>query len=184
MSAAPPIPGSALSQDPSQHPVIYTLGYQALAPARVREIVLALDAVLLDCRFKPVSRIPGFGHRQLEKLMSGDNGEGGEDRESRYVRMGDMLGGHGHTTQSGLQALQPYADDRANCVLLCMEEHPADCHRHTLITGPHFPGALHIYRDRLFYAHELSRVEDGEIGYDELLSGSWDDWLKVLRTTT
>jgi hypothetical protein len=160
--------------------MIYTLGYQGLAPARVREIVLALDAVLLDCRFKPVSRLPGFGHRQLEKLMSSEDGE---NRESRYVRMGDMLGGHGHTTKSGLQALQPYADDRAHCVLLCMEEHPADCHRHTSITGPHFPDALHIYRDRMFFSRELSRVGAGEIGFDELLSGSWDEWLAVLSAT-
>lgn len=93
----------------------YTLGYQAIALARVREIVLALDAVLLDCRYKPVSRIPGFGHR------------------------------------------------------------------HTSITGPCFPGALHIYRDHLFFSSELSRVNAGEIGFDALMSVSWDDWLDVLR---
>jgi hypothetical protein len=91
------------------------------------------------------------------------------------------LCGHAHTTKSGIQALQHYADDQANCVLLCMEEHPADCHRPTSITGPHFPGALHIYRDRLFFSSELSRVDAGEIGFDALMSVSWDDWLDVLR---
>lgn len=170
--------------------VIYTLGYQALTPARVCEIVLVLDAVLLDCRFKPVSRIPGFGHRQLGKLMLPAPGGIGSDNEhqtqhhSRYVRMGDMLSGHGHTTASGIRALQPCADDQAACVLLCMEEHPADCHRHRDITGPHFRQAMHIYRDRLFTSAELSGIEAGQLPIEQLRSGDWDYWLELLVDPT
>ena len=161
--------------------MIYTLGYQAFAPTRVREIVLALDAVLLDCRFNPMSRMPGFGARQLEALMTPAPADLDPD-QPRYVRMGDLLGGRGHTTRAGVTALQPYAEDEAHCVLLCNEEHPVDCHRHSAITGPHFPQALHIYRNRLFYSSELDRVQQGEIGFVELFSGSWEEWLNVLRS--
>lgn len=161
--------------------MIYTLGYQFLTPERVREIVFALDAVLLDCRFKPVSRIPGFGGRQLESLMRPRTGDPGEDDgQARYLRMGEQLGGRGHTTRSGLKSLKPFADELANCVLLCKEEHPIDCHRHRDITGPHYPEAMHIYGDRLFYSRELSRVQEGEISFPDLRSGSWNDWMNAL----
>ncbi len=159
--------------------MIYTLGYQNLAPARVREIVLALDAVLLDCRFKPISRIPGFGARQLEALMQPQKGEP-KSNQPRYMRMGHLLGGRGHVTAGGIETLQPFDQDVANCVLLCLEEHPIDCHRHGDITGPQFPAALHIWRDRLFFSRDLSRVQAGEIDFPELASGSWNDWLEIL----
>ena len=107
--------------------MIYTLGYQALAPTRVPQIVLALDAVLLDCRFNPMSRMPGFGARQLEALTTPAPADLDPD-QPRYVRMGNLLGGRGHTTRAGITALQPYAEDEAHCVLLCKEEHPVDCH--------------------------------------------------------
>lgn len=80
--------------------MIYTLGYQALDPAGVRENVLALDAVLFDCRLKPMSRIPGFCRRQLEALMQAQPCEDDPHRV-RYVRMGHMLGGRGHNTDAG-----------------------------------------------------------------------------------
>lgn len=155
--------------------MIYTLGYQCLTPERLREIVLALDAVLLDCRAKPVSRIPGFGGRQLEALMRPHPGEA-----KRYLPMGDMLGGFGQVTEGGIASLQLYDDDLANCVLLCREEHPIDCHRHHAITGPHYPQAMHIYRDRLFFSRDLLRVQAGEIDFPDLASGSWADWLEIL----
>jgi hypothetical protein len=31
-----------------------------------------------------------------------------------------------------------------------MEEAPGDCHRHHAICGPHFPEAIHIFRDEQF----------------------------------
>lgn len=164
--------------------MIYTLGYEALTPRRVGSICTALDAVLLDCRFKPVSRIPGFGARQLEALMTLAPGEAGKldnPDQPRYLRMGHLLGGRGHVTPAGIKALKRFAQDEANCVLLCKEEHPIDCHRHRDITGPHYPGALHIWRDRLFFSSDLSRVERGELTMEQLPSGTWADWLQVLR---
>ena len=72
--------------------MIYTIGYQAITPERLAEFVEALDAQLIDCRFRPVSRKPGFGGAQLAKQF-GD----------RYRQRGDQLGGLGHTTAEGIE---------------------------------------------------------------------------------
>jgi hypothetical protein len=44
-----------------------------------------------------------------------------------------------------------------------MEEAPGDCHRHHAICGPHFPAAVHIFRDEQFTAKNAARcaVDDG-----------------------
>ena len=42
--------------------------------------------------------------------------------------------------------------------MLCAEEAPGDCHRHHDICGPHFPDAVHIFRDELFTAGALQEA--------------------------
>jgi hypothetical protein len=64
--------------------MIYTIGYQRLPLERLREIAEKLDAILIYCRFKPVSRKPGFGRRQLETLLG-----------TKYEWRGNELGGRG-----------------------------------------------------------------------------------------
>jgi hypothetical protein len=41
-----------------------------------------------------------------------------------------------------------------------MEEAPGDCHRHHAICGPHFPAAVHIFRDEQFTAKMLQDALD------------------------
>ena len=124
--------------------MIYTLGYSHLTPVRLSEIVCGLEARLIDCRFKSVSRRADFGGRQLAILLG-----------SRYEQHGNHLGGFGHVTPGGIEFLR---SAQGNLILLCMEEPPGDCHRHHSICAPHFPAALHIYQDELIAAGELQRA--------------------------
>lgn len=144
--------------------MIYTIGYQRLTADTLQAIVERLDARLIDCRLKPVSRKAGFGWRQLTARL-GD----------RYIRAGDSLGGLGQTTPAGIKWLVGQAWG-PNLVLMCMEEAPGECHRHHTICGPHFPEATHIYQDELVTAGELQRAIDTDTDYK--VTGSLSDLLQ------
>jgi uncharacterized protein (DUF488 family) len=140
--------------------VIYTIGYQCLTPTRLREVVLGLGAVLIDCRERPISRKPGFGFRQLQVLLPTDN----------YALAGHLLGGRGNVKQAGIDRLEQvyYRSKSKHCVLMCMEHHPADCHRHTDITGVHFPRALHIMDDMIHESGDLQAAIEGKRSYESI----------------
>jgi hypothetical protein len=146
--------------------MIYTIGYEKLSVDFLDRLLTALGATLIDCRFKPVSRKPGFGGNQLRERFG-----------ERYEQRGHQLGGRGNVTRAGIARLK--ADDRAGriLVLLCMEEAPGDCHRHHDICRPHFPSAIHIFDDELVTARELQRAIDDDDGY-ELHGGVADDLLR------
>jgi hypothetical protein len=133
---------------------IFTIGYARLRPRRLAEIATGLDATVIDCRVKPVSRIPGFGGRQLAQLLG-----------ARYEQRGDRLGGRGFTTAAGIAELRAERAEGRTVVLLCMEEHPKDCHRHLTICGPHFPEAVHIFRNELLTAAGLQAAIDADSDY-------------------
>lgn len=158
--------------------MIYTIGYQNLTPSRLQEIVTGLDAVLFDVRHVPRSRKAGFGGNQLQALLG-----------ERYVAQGEQLGGRGHVTKSGLCDVVQYQADfpgtgRArygspkHVILMCLEEAPGDCHRHSDICSAHFPDAIHIYQDELFTARALdTALQAGDdVEYD--LCGSLDDLIR------
>jgi hypothetical protein len=123
--------------------LIYTIGYQRLTSRRLEKIVGDLDAILVDCRYRPFSQRPEFSGDRLAEQFG-----------ARYQQRGHELGGHGHTTVDGIDRLRLDAE-RATLLLLCMEEAPGDCHRHHAICGPHFPAAVHIFRDEQFTAKTL-----------------------------
>lgn len=130
---------------------LYTIGYQALAPERLRAIAHGLDAIVIDCRLYPVSRINGYHKSHLQALLG-----------ARYEARGQQLGGirHGtsHTSAAGIAGIRADLAAGRNLILMCMEHAPGDCHRHQLIAAPHFPDALHIYEDELIRADELQRA--------------------------
>lgn len=95
--------------------MIYTIGYQRLSPPRLAAIVAGLGAVLIDVRYKPVSRKPGFGGNQLAALL-GD----------RYQQRGDRLGGFGRTSSAGIEELRRDQADKT-LLLMCQEHAPGDC---------------------------------------------------------
>lgn len=137
---------------------IYTIGYQALRPVRLFEIAKQLGATVIDCRYKPYSRVPGFDKPMLESLL-----------KTRYECHGHHLGGFGHVTAEGIAFIR---NSRRNLLLLCAEEAPGDCHRHTDICAPHFPHAIHVYRDELILTSALERAlrENREYALHGLLS--------------
>ena len=75
--------------------LIWTIGYQRLAPQRLRCLAEDLDAWVVDTRHVPVTRIRGYGKNQLRDLL-GD----------RYEWRGDELGGRGHVTGEGIGRLK------------------------------------------------------------------------------
>lgn len=140
--------------------MLFTLGYQALTPEQLLHTVKTLDAVLIDCRARPHSRKKGFGHHQLIELLA----------DVDYQFHGHHLGGEGNTLPSGIRSLRKYNGEGANAILMCMEHHPADCHRHIDIAGPHFPDAMHIMGGLAFRAGDLRDAMAGKIEYSAIHS--------------
>jgi hypothetical protein len=127
--------------------LIWTIGYQRLAPERLRYFAEALDATVVDTRHVPKTRIKGYGPRQLADLLG-----------ARYVLAGHMLGGRGHVTPGGVAWLKDQKDQGRNVILMCVCHEPGICHRHQDICAPHFPDALHIWEDEVIEAGELARA--------------------------
>jgi hypothetical protein len=138
--------------------MIYTVGYAGrLTPSRLVRLVEALDAVLIDCRYRAYSRRSEFSGSTLATQF-GD----------RYQWRGRELGGYGHTAPAGIERLRGYDMTGGNCILMCSEEAPGDCHRplrhlRPALSGsdPHFPrGDVHregaAGRDR--FRHGLRAV--------------------------
>ena len=141
--------------------MIYTIGYQALTPEQLLATVQLLGAKLIDCRENPRSRKKGFGSLQLGRLLA----------DVDFVWGGNVLGGRGNVTPAGIKGLRKYYQDEGpHCILMCMEDHPEDCHRHIDITGPHFPLALHIMNGYIFRSGDLQQALDGDISYAEIMS--------------
>jgi uncharacterized protein (DUF488 family) len=126
--------------------LVFTIGYARLSPARLKEISEGLDALVVDVRHVPRSRKAGFSKSHLIELLG-----------ARYSPMGHALGGRGNVTPSGIAAVAAYKQD---VILMCLEHHPEECHRHHDICAAHFPDAIHIVEDELFTARELSRTID------------------------
>lgn len=140
--------------------MIYSIGYAGLTPAELLATAKQLDATVIDVRFVPKSRMKGFGRLQIMALL-GD----------RYLWKGDVLGGiHGENkgpTSAGLKwltdnawAMTTEVTSRPNALLMCLEESPGECHRHSLIAVPLLKrgiDVLHIFRDELVTTSELKR---------------------------
>jgi uncharacterized protein (DUF488 family) len=125
--------------------MIYTIGYARLTPERLQALVERFDCLLIDVRGAPFSRKPGFSGKALRQcfgeryLFAGDRGLGNKN-------------GH-HVTEDGIALLRPFDDNKKrHAMLMCLEEEPWHCHRHSQICGPHFPAAMHIVGDDLFFA--------------------------------
>jgi hypothetical protein len=143
-----PVANRAGEAAPQGTGMIYTIGYQRLTSRRLERIVGDLNAILIDCRYRPFShRMEFSGHCLAEQFGT------------RYQQRGHELGGRGHTTSDGIDRLRLDAE-RATLILLCMEEAPGDCHRHHDICGPNFPDAVHIFRDQRFTAGVLQAAID------------------------
>lgn len=143
--------------------MIFTIGYDGagFTPYHLAKILDDANAVLIDVRIFPKSRLAGWGTNQLKAAIG----------ENRYIQRKDLGGGTEDKTE-GLDYLKNFDGlDKPNCVLLCKEQNPSECHRHYEIAEVqdsagkkhNFPHALHIYRDAIYRAEALSKLSNGEI---------------------
>ena len=115
--------------------MIYTIRYQEMTPEALRAIITKLNAILVDVRSSPRTRISGFGRKQLEATY-------GES----YRWAGDILGGRPPGVQrEGVELIRELDHGPRPVCLMCLEELPHNCHRHHTIALPHFPNAKHIF---------------------------------------
>jgi uncharacterized protein (DUF488 family) len=132
--------------------MIYSIGYQRLDIAQLDAILDELGADLIDVRAVPFSRRPEFRQAALRQRY-----------QARYIAAGHWLGGQPkgrethQTTAEGIAWLKQ-AGERKNVVIMCMEEHPGHCHRHSLICADHFPDALHVFQGQLYLASDLTQA--------------------------
>lgn len=102
--------------------MIFSIGYENLSTGGLEALVQTLDAVIIDCRAVPRSRKPGFGQRQLERLLG-----------KRYEAHGHHLGGRSKgagVQPSGIAMLRERKARGERLILMCMEAAPYSCHRH------------------------------------------------------
>ncbi len=138
--------------------MIYTIGYQHITPTELARIMKLVGATkLIDCRYRPQSRIQGFNRNQLADKF-GD----------QYITAGERLGGMGHTSAAGLAWLAGL--EKQNPMIMCLEAAPGDCHRHSAIAVPlfkkHKVDCTHIYEDTLVMASELDAAITEERDYE------------------
>ena len=127
--------------------MLYTVGYQRLPIKRLDDLVECLEIALLsDVRKRPFSHIPGYSSGALVARY-GD----------KYTMKGKVLGGGGNVTDEGIEWLEQ-ASKGKNVMIMCMEDFPIDCHRHTAICAPHFPEAVHYYDGQLFEAGAMEKA--------------------------
>lgn len=122
---------------------IYTIGYAGgMTPLAIRATAEELDALVIDVRSSPRSRIPGFGFKALHEVLGATYAQAPE--------LGGREDPDGKPFQEGIKRLRAYEGEHRHCLLMCLEHDPWMCHRHHTITAPHFPAALHLY-DGAFY---------------------------------
>ncbi|MBN1123021.1 MAG: DUF488 domain-containing protein [Anaerolineae bacterium] len=104
---------------------VYTFGYEKRKPEELLCEVERLDAVVIDVRFKPYSRVKGWGRKDLESML----GEryrwvqafGNEGYKSGSLALMDV--------EAGCREVAPLLEAGSNLILLCYEANPAECHR-------------------------------------------------------
>jgi uncharacterized protein (DUF488 family) len=128
--------------------MIYTIGYARLTPERLQALVERFGCLLIDVRGAPFSRKPGFSRSALMQRFG-----------ERYLFAGNLgLGNKNgyHVTEAGIALLRPfYRGKKRHAMLMCLEEEPWYCHRHSQICGPYFPAATHIVGEDLFLAKDI-----------------------------
>lgn len=150
---------------------IWTWGYQGATTADLLELCRKLRiTAVVDCRRKPMSRVPGFGGNQLKTLFD----EGQPGRPTVYVQRGDVLGGTPASMQTAdglpppvapgeLARLRVEAERGGRMLLICQEHAPGECHRHHTVALPLARAGVtvrHVFEGELIDPIELQRALD------------------------
>ena len=126
--------------------MIFSIGYQALTQAQLVALASRLHATVVDVRGGVRRAKKGFLVSELARALG-----------PAYVWKGDVLGNKGGNCvrEEGLAWL---AAQTSNVLLLCLEEAPAECHRHSLIALPLASRGVrvhHVMGDEVVLAAEL-----------------------------
>jgi uncharacterized protein (DUF488 family) len=101
---------------------LYTIGYGGMSAGRLAKIVHALNAVLVDIRFRAASRKPEWNKGALTKLFG--------DRYLHLSSLGNELYRSGGVKIADYQAGKEMIESIAMpVVLLCACASPEECHR-------------------------------------------------------
>lgn len=103
--------------------MIYTIGYQKQTMGEVKAIMQAKDIdLLVDVRTWPYSRNPvkqEFNKNRLQEILKGS-----------YFWTGEVCGGKsGNPVSVGCINKIANLSSEQSLLLMCMENHPFDCHR-------------------------------------------------------
>jgi uncharacterized protein (DUF488 family) len=139
--------------------MIYTIGYQSIT---VADILLLMDnyniGLLIDVRSRPYSRKPEFNQNRLIDIFAAESTINRYGARG-YIWKGDVLGGKGpRIKDSAIEWLSGQTD---NVLLMCMENHPCDCHRYTEIgVRLHNMGvdSVHFLNGRAYTMDELKLI--------------------------
>lgn len=104
--------------------MIYTTGYYGHQPEALKALAAALDATVVDIRFMPASRVPGWRKQALQKLLG--------DRYLWLQAFGNIHYNDGQPIQiadmaAGVKAL--IKQRQRNYILLCGCRDAHTCHR-------------------------------------------------------
>ncbi len=158
--------------------MIYTVGYQRMAgPQELAGLAKHFDAEVWDCRSNPVTRKAGFGPKQLHALLGpygyrGTPWLGGRRTGAGPLEMppADDLAFHRGIGNLALRGpLGGRYAGHENVILMCMEEAPAECHRHHTIAmalASKWVEVTHIFQRELILASELQRSLIADDEYD------------------
>ncbi len=163
---------------------VFSWGYQGSTTADLLALCRRLAIThVVDCRARPMSRIPGFGGNQLRALFATPTL--GEYPPPVYTQRGHDMGGVPASmtmpadgppalADRVFEDLQLEAVHRgARLLLICAEHAPGDCHRHMTIALPLAKMALerpwwwpveveirHVFEGTLIDPLELQRSID------------------------
>ncbi|MCA9831535.1 MAG: DUF488 domain-containing protein [Dehalococcoidia bacterium] len=112
------------------HP-IYAFGYTGRQLDAVVDNIVAADAVLVDIRFTPRSRVPTWNRKALETRLG-----------ERYRWAGDTLGNRLYKSDTieivdlaaGLDLIAEISEQHP-VALMCVCASPVGCHRETIVTA-------------------------------------------------
>lgn len=157
--------------------MIFTIGYERLARSDLRRIMDMLNADGHACTIIDVRMTPNNRFSKVDAPNSFAGKALAKEYGPRYEEHRE-LGGHNVECEAeAVEFLREYdAESHKHCLLICKEENPGACHRHHAITAPHFPDAIHIFRDVAYWEVELEElVEHGQepknvMALDDVLS--------------
>lgn len=109
---------------------IYTLGYTGRTPAQLAELTQELNAIVVDCRFSPRSRVPHWNKGPLLKVLGDRYAHFQSFGNENYKSGGEIkLVNYDH----GRQLLElAHKTTGLNFILMCGCADPNTCHRNII----------------------------------------------------